>query len=305
MKTKKTSVDVYQIITDQIIAKLEQGIIPWKQPWSCIPPTNYVTQKPYRGINHLLLGMNAVEQPYYLTFKQASELGGRIRKGAKSEIVVFWQMRYFDSVQKGWKSLTPGEKQPSEGVVPLLRYYRVFNVADVEGIDFKFPMATPVGIEDDLSLDSLETGYEPLRRLPGLSLVTLCSGASYSPSKDTVYMPSYQNFLSTSVYFQTLYHEACHATGHQSRLAREGITKPVNFESERYRKEELIAELGACFLMSRKGFTITNNLDNSAAYIQSWLKNLRDDKKLIIEAAGKAQKAVDFIYPTEVTAGEG
>ena len=295
MSTKKQSVDIYQIVTDRIIEKMEAGVIPWKQPWlTGQTPLNFLTKKPYRGINQLLLGMSLHADPHFLTFKQAQQLGGHIKKGAKSEIVVFWQMRYFDERSRRWKNLGKQEQRPADAkVIPLLRYYRVFSILDTEGIEYT--PSQPAVMDQQGDLDDVETGYLPLRAIPEINLVTNHTGACYLPSQDDIYMPTITKFHSTAGYFGVLYHELTHATGHTSRLAREGITKKVNKHSERYAKEELIAELGSCFLMHHQGFQQEALLENSAAYIQSWLQHLRTDKKLIIEAAAQAQKALDYI----------
>ncbi|MEM6845846.1 MAG: zincin-like metallopeptidase domain-containing protein [Bacteroidota bacterium] len=295
MRTKKNSSDVYQIITDYIIRQLEQGIIPWKRPWRSVgTPRNFLTKKSYRGINLLLLGMNDYATPDYLTYKQAQQLGGHIKKGTKSQIVVFWQMRYYDEITKSWKNLTQQQTPPKGSkIVPLLRYYRVFNLEDTEGIDYTVPeMPEPT---QDLSTDQLAQAMLPAQALTGLQVICGGNRACYSPPLDTIYMPSIHHFHCTSAYVNTLYHELSHSTGHQDRLARVGITEAVNNRSERYAKEELIAELGSCFLMHHYGYNRKELLDNSAAYLQSWLGRLHNDKKLIVEAAAGAQKAVDYI----------
>lgn len=295
MRNKKKSVDVYQIITQRIIEKLESGMIPWKKPWhSHGTPKNYLTKKPYRGINLLLLGMSCYPAPYFLTFKQAQKLGGSVKRGSISEIVVFWQMRYYDEQSKSWKNASQESSIPQGSkIIPMLRYYRVFNIHDIEGIDYTFPPRAE--LQNDLQLDDLEAGYLPVRAIPKLTLKSHCHKACYSPRMDTIFMPSITDFKTTSGYFEVLYHELTHAVGSAERLARSGITGAVNKRSERYAKEELIAELGSCFLMNHFGFQQEATLENSAAYIEFWLGRLRNDKKLIVEAAAEAQKATDYI----------
>ena len=300
MCTKKTSSDVYQIDTDHIIRQLEQCLIHWKRPWRSLgTPRNFLTKKPYRGINLLLLGMNEYATPDYLTYKQAQQLGVHIKKGAKRQLEDIRQMRKYvagnqDETAKSWKNLTQQQTPPQGSkIVPLLRYYRVFNLEDTEGIDYTVPeMPEPT---QDLSIDELAQAMLPVQSLTGLTIVSGGNRACYSPPQDTIYMPSIHHFHSTSAYVDTLYHELSHSTGHQNRLARIGITEAVNNRSERYAKEELIAELGSCFLMHHYGYGRKELLDNSVAYLQSWLGRLRNDKKLIVEAAAGAQKAVDYI----------
>ena len=290
----KTPIDVYQIITDRITEKLSQGIIPWKRGYTTHIPQNYATKKPYRGINALLLGMTGHRHPYFLTYKQAQALGGHVMKGATSEIAVYYQMRYLDPIKNKWVSASDDKPLPKNcKVIPLLKYYRVFNIEDVA--DLEFDSSEQPTITDDLLLDDLEIGYQPFRSVTGLQLKTNYPKACYQPRLDTVCMPSIQHYHTTSGYFKTLYHELVHATGHENRLARAGVTDLIQFGSHNYSKEELIAELGSCFLMGIKGFANDEQLTNSAAYIDSWLKKLKDDKKFIVEAAAEAQKAVDYI----------
>lgn len=295
MRTKSQNpIDVYQIVTDQIIAKLSHGIIPWKRGYSTQAATNYATGKQYRGINALLLGMAGYQQPYFLTYKQAQALGGHVRKGAKSEIATYYQLRGYDPARNKWFTINNDTVVPAGSkVIPMLKYYRVFNIQDIDGIIFKLEERPT--ITDDLLLQDLEIGYQPLRDIPNLRLKTNYPEACYQPLLDAICMPGIHDFHKTSGYFKTLYHELIHATGHGDRLAREGITNLIAFGSHRYSKEELIAELGSCFLMTLKGFDNEEQMFNSTAYIQSWLHALKNDKKMIVEAAAEAQKAVDYI----------
>ena len=296
MPTQSKTNDVYQIITDRIIAKLQDGVIPWRQPWkSSTVPRNLLTGKPYRGVNLLLLASSVHRQPYYLTFNQAKQLGGRVRKGAKSEVVVFWQKRFFNKDTGKWCSLSgDAEVVTNMKIIPMLKYYRVFNISDIEGIDYQEVEENE--FDENALLDNLEVGYEPLRKLSGLKLATGYAIAFYQKFKDTVCMPNLEDFDTVTGYFQVLYHEVIHATGHESRLGRPGITDPIKFGTKRYSREELVAEVGSCFLMNRNGLDMSETIENSASYIDGWLRKLQDDKKVFIEAAGQAQKAVDYIY---------
>lgn len=286
--------DVYQIVTDQIIDKLSQGIIPWKRGYSTQAATNYATGKQYRGINALLLGMAGYQQPYFLTYKQAQALGGHVRKGAKSEIATYYQLRGYDPAKNKWFPVSDDTVIPAGSKkIPMLKYYRVFNIQDIDGIIFK--LEERPAITDDLLLQDLEIGYQPLRAIPDLQLKTNNPLACYDPLFDTIYMPALREFHKTSGYFKTLYHELIHATGHGNRLAREGITNLIAYGSHRYSVEELVAELGSCFLMTLNGFDNEEQMFNSTAYIQSWLHALKNDKKMIVVAATEAQKAVDYI----------
>ena len=293
MRTKTNTPDVYQIVTDQIIEKLSAGTIPWKQPWTHTAPCNYATKKPYRGINTLLLGMLGLKNPYFLTYKQAQQLGGQVKKGAKSHLVVFWQFRKFDAHQNKWSSAE--EAGPGQ-IIPFLKYYRVFAIQDVHGLDYRAEQTS--SLNEDTTLQDIERGHQLLEQFPKLTLKTNFDRASYSPGLDMIRMPSMHNFHSISGYFQVLYHELTHASGHPERLNRDGVAGAIQFGNGDYSKEELIAELGSCFLMNKIGFISENILENSASYIQHWLEVLQNDKKFLLEAAGKAQQAVDFIFPS-------
>ncbi|MEO0331951.1 MAG: zincin-like metallopeptidase domain-containing protein [Bacteroidota bacterium] len=294
-QSKSSRQDVYHIITNLIIEKLEQGVIPWKKSWSAQgPAANYVTKKPYRGINALLLNSLGLSNPYFLTFRQAQRLGGHIQKGAKSLPVVYWQW-YFLHKETGRK-LTEEEARVllSEEVErkAFLRYYRVFHIQDTEGIDLALPDIQPTELPEDL----LMRGFEPLHSMPQpVAVKTIRQQPYYHPRHDYINMPAMNSFASTEAYFQVLYHELTHATGHPKRLNRPGVSDPQPFGSWSYSQEELVAEMGASFLANLMNISSEAALDDAAAYIQGWLKVLRNDKRFIIEAAQKAQRAVDYI----------
>ena len=270
-------------------------MIPWKKSWSAQgPAANYVTKKPYRGINALLLNSLGLAQPYFLTFRQAQRLGGHIQKGAKSLPVVYWQW-YFSHKETGCK-LTEEEAQalPGQEVErkAFLRYYRVFPIQDTKGIDFAMPDTQPTEHPEDL----LMQGFEPLHSMPHpVAVKTIRQQPYYHPRHDYINMPAMNAFSSAESYFQVLYHELTHATGHPKRLNRPGVSDPQPFGSWSYSQEELVAEMGASFLANLMNISSEATLDDAAAYIQGWLKVLRNDKRLVIEAAQKAQRAVDYI----------
>lgn len=268
----KMGKSVYEIITEKIIEKLEAGTIPWRKPWTGGVPKSWNTQKPYRGINTMLLGGGE-----YITFKQAKKAGGKIKKGTKSEIVVFWK----------WIQ-TENDKGEKENI-PFLRYYNVFNINVVDGIESKSkdaktfehePMKESEAVIDGY-MDRPEIGWEDLQ-------------AYYKPSMDYINMPPLKHFENVHEYYSTIFHELVHSTGHKSRLNRSTLVKTAMFGSKEYSKEELIAEFGAAMLCGHVGID-NSTLDNSASYINSWLQRLKKDKKIIIQASSKAQKAVDHI----------
>lgn len=274
---------VAEIITEQIIDRLEAGTIPWRKPWTPLAgpgaPRNLVSGKPYRGINVLLLASQPFSSPYWLTFKQTQDKGGNIRKGEKGTAVVFWNWVEVEDTETG-----------EEKSIPFMRYYTVFNLEQTEGIE---DPPSPAAIEKPFSpIQAAENIIAAMPQCPEIRHIG--NQAYYKPSLDFVNMPQQATFHQEEGYYCTLFHELSHSTGHFSRLARKGVTEPIAFASHEYSKEELIAELTAAFLCAETGIEQIT-IDNSAAYIQSWLKELKNDKTLVILAAGQAQKATDFI----------
>ncbi|MEK6481666.1 zincin-like metallopeptidase domain-containing protein [Catalinimonas sp. 4WD22] len=288
--------DVYQMVTDIILEKLEQGVIPWKQSWSEQgPAANYLSKKPYRGINALLLNSLGFSHPYFLTFKQAQQLGGKIKKGSQALPIVYWQW-YFQHQQTGRKLTEEEAKSLPTAVVErkaFLRYYRVFNIQNIEGVTFDLPKHNQsIGANKD----KLMQGFKPLHTMPySVGIKTQSNTPFYHPQHDYINMPKMTSFPTTEAYFQVLYHELSHATGHPKRLNRKGGNTPQRFGSWSYSQEELIAEMGASFLSNLMGFQTEVELNDAASYIQGWLKVLHNDKRFVIEAAQQAQKAVDYI----------
>ncbi len=277
--------DVYQVITDRVITLLEQGVIPWQKPWQGgqTLPRNAVSGREYRGVNVFLLHAMSYASPYWLTFNQAKELGGTVRRGEKACPVVFW---------KWLESDDPADSRR----IPFLRYYSVFNVGQCDGIPAdKVP-----------SLDGTRREHSPIAEAEGI-VATMprrpeirggLDRAFYSPGADFVGMPAPESFRSAEDFYSVLFHELTHATGHASRLNRKGVAGTDGewsaFGSTPYAKEELVAEMGAAFLCGQAGI-VERTLDNSAAYVASWLQRLKDDRRLVVHAAAQAQKAADFI----------
>jgi len=280
--------DVYQVITDRIIALLEQNVVPWQKPWQGGDqmPRNLISGREYRGVNVFLLHALSYESPYWLTYKQAGELGGHVRKGERSCPVVFWKRLQVDS---------PSEPDGKKSI-PFLRYYSVFNVAQCEGIPAdKIPVQTGTQREH-CPITAAESIVSAMPKKPEIKHGG--GRACYSPSLDCVTMPLPEHFQSGQDYYSVLFHELTHSTGHASRLNRKGISGTDGewsaFGSTPYAKEELVAELGAAFLSGQAGI-VERTLDNSAAYVQSWLARLKEDNRLIVQASAQAQKAADFI----------
>jgi antirestriction protein ArdC len=273
--------DIAQIITDRIIAELEQGTAPWVKPWheDC-ESYNPVSGTVYRGLNQLWLGMMGLGRSNaWLTFKQASDAGLSVKKGSKGVPIVFWKPL----------SVTRKDSNGDEvqATLPLLKHYFVFNADDVEGATFSKQAGTLEG-----SIDSrVQSVIDRLQLANGMQVA---SAAYYQATKDLIGMPALSSFRSLADYHATLLHEAVHATGHVSRLDRKLANK---FGSEAYAFEELIAELGAAMLCMKTG--IDGQLQH-ASYIDSWLKVLKQDKNAIIKAASKAQAAMDYLIDTKV-----
>ena len=278
-------VDAYQVITDRIIGLLEQGVIPWQKPWQSgeMMPRNLISKKQYRGVNVFLLHAMMYENPFWLTFNQALELGGNVKKGEKACPVVFW--KWLDSKEAG-----------EARRIPFLRYYSVFNVAQCEGIPQDKVPAVNGSKREHTPIEQAEKIVAGMPKRPAIQ--QKWARAFYSPDGDFVGIPEIELFRSPEDYHSVLFHELTHATGHESRLNRKGVTGSDGlwsaFGSQSYSQEELVAEMGAAFLCGQAGI-VERTIDNSAAYVQAWLERLKDDRRLIVQAAAQAQKASDFI----------
>ena len=277
--------DTYTLVTDRIIAELEAGTIPWRKPWTCAQPAiSHTTGKAYSLLNQLLLGGRSGE---YLTFNQAAKEGGRVRKGEKASMVVFWKWLKIEDDDTG-----------EEKEVPFLRYYSVFHVDQCEGIAPRFRASEPSIITPAAANDAAENMIQDYLHRSGVRLVAHeSSEAFYRPSTDTVVLPLRTQFADTAEYYSTAFHELTHSTGHPKRLNR--ITETARFGSSSYSKEELCAELGASFLVNHLGLETIGNFRNNAAYIKHWLRVLKEDKRLLVTAAGQADKAVHLILGEE------
>ncbi len=281
--------DLYQKITDQIIAHLDKGVIPWRCPWKCstTPPQNMISKRPYRGINAFLLNLAPYKQPYWLTMRQVNHLGGHVRKDENATIIVFWKF-----LMKNDTDDIISDKSAKR--IPYLRYYYVFNIEQTVGINPKY-IPEPPTIEK-LDFQPLEAAEKIMANYPNPPATQYYDGgACYHPTFDLIKMPHPELFESVHEVYSTWLHEAVHSSGHSSRLNRPGLQN-INFGSQTYSYEELIAEMGASFLCAECG--IFNAVaENSAAYIQGWREKLREkeNKKWLIQAAGAAQKAADHI----------
>ena len=271
--------DIYAAVTDRIIEQMEQGIIPWQKPWVASGKAiSYGTGKPYSLLNQLMLGRPGE----YLTFKQCQKAGGKVRKGEKASMVVFWKWVEQEDEETGEK------KQ-----VPFLRYYNVFHIDQCEGVTPKQTTETAFPDGADTLAAAQDIIYDYLSREGVKLLHEEGDRAFYRPSTDEIVLPIRKQFMSTAEYYSTAFHELTHSTGHPSRLNR--LTQPSFFGSDDYSKEELVAEIGAAALVSHVGLETASSFRNSAAYIQNWLGVLKGDKRFIVSAAGRAEKAVNLI----------
>ncbi|KON83483.1 antirestriction protein [Sporosarcina globispora] len=266
--------NVYEIITERVIEQLAKGVIPWRKPWINGGAVSWKTQKPYRGINTFLL-----EAGEYATFKQIKEAGGKVKKGEKSHIVVFWNWLEKENEERG-----EIEK------IPYLRYYRVFEInSQVEGLESKRKEI----VFDHDPIEKAEEIYKGYINGPDYTFYP--GRAVYYPTLDKINCPPLKDFLKAEEYYSTLFHEMVHSTGHKRRLARPGVvTDNVAFGDEVYSKEELVAEMGAAMLCGIAGID-NSTIENSASYIHSWIRNLKDDSRMVVQAAALAQKAADTI----------
>lgn len=333
------NIDVYEKITAQIVAQLQAGVIPWQKTWASSDeaPRNFVSKKPYRGINIFLLGMQGCSSPYWMTYKQAAETAynawrkrndlkesmtarktyqrlkqadvgeafdpakhkGGVRKCEKATPIVFWKILKFEDAQAPRKkSGKMGEK-----TIPLLRYYNVFNVDQMDGLDLPVidkPEPDYCHLPEHKRGDAnTQRAEQIVKAMPNPPSIKHGGGrAYYSPSEDHVQLPLEETFVTAENYYATAFHELVHSTGHKDRCKRDEIMKIDSFGSETYSREELVAEMGAAMLCGVARID-SKVIDNSAAYIQSWLKRLEDDPKLLVSAAGQAQKAADYILDTK------
>lgn len=281
------AVNVYQIITDRIIDEMSKGIIPWQRPWHGTKDgaVSYETGRPYSFLNQMLLGRPGE----WLTFNQVKKLGGKIKKGAKSGMVTFVKT-YLKKAQDGVAE--NGEHNEEKGFV--LRYYNVFHIDDCEGIKSKIESKI-----EDSALEPIDeadkVASEYVEREDTLKLVVKASNSAYySPSTDTVVVPQLEQYQEVEEYYSTLFHELVHSTGISKRCDR-GLGKIAGKKSEEYSREELVAEIGSAMICNQLGIDSEKAFKNSVAYLQSWLRELQNDNRMIVWAASRAEKAVKYI----------
>jgi antirestriction protein ArdC len=286
MKKTKKGISIAELkknLTNKIINKLEQGIIPWRREWHGLLSGAYsrTTKRPYSFINQMLLSRKGE----YLTFAEVKKLGGYVKKGAKAEQVVFYRPYNIKEID----DLTGEEVIKT---IPLLKYYNVFHISDCVGIK---PLDIKSKLKNDF--DPVEEAENIIKSYVTKENITLLhkgqNRAYYKPTTDTVVLPLKEQFTSEGAYYSTAFHELMHSTGHKKRLNR--LTDLAMFGSETYSKEELVAEVGAGLMMSYLGIETDKTFNNTVAYIQSWIKALKNDTSMIFYAAAKAEKAFNLI----------
>lgn len=274
--------DVYKMVTERIINQLENGIIPWRKPWvSGIEGAyNRISKKQYSILNQLLLKKSGE----YATLKQWSQLGGKVRRGEKSEFVVFWKLQ----------EETRKDEDGNEHIImiPLLRYYNVFHISQIDGVEpmksNRFFETKPIERVEEVFYDYLKREYINLT-------MEQSNAAFYNPRTDSITLPELRQFARAEDFYSTAFHEAVHSTLKAKRCDREADNIKAYFGSENYSKEELIAEIGSASILNYLGIETSETFQNSTAYIQSWIEVLQNDRKFIVSASGKAEKAVKYI----------
>ena len=282
--------DVMTIVTDRIIAALEKGCVPWRKPWhsSGRGAYNRITGKQYSLLNQMMLA----HEGEYASFKQWTALGGKVKKGSKSEIVVFW--KWPEDIQKEEDPDDSDIQENKKKKGPVLRYYPVFHISQVEDVEPLKRTETTY-----FKHDPIEEAEIVLTHYVSRESIKYDAGeyaeAYYSPKWDLIHVPCLRLYENPEEYYGTAFHEAIHSTGAEHRLKRDGI-KRIRFGSESYGREELVAEIGSAYIMSILGMETDNSFNNSASYIQNWLSALKNDRRMIVVAAGQAQKAANFIF---------
>jgi antirestriction protein ArdC len=291
-KPKKS---VPEIILEQILEHLSNGVVPWRIPWNMPagPMSNLNSKKAYRGANVFLTAVAAMSRGFksrwWLTWKQVEKKGGKVKDGQQKQytMVTFWKW-----IEK--EDETTGKKKK----IPFLRYYRIYNLDQIEGIE------DPDGSLDQIAFNPLEKCDEVGQGYKGAPEIKHNEQrAYYSPQLDYINLPEPSSFKSVAAFYATKFHEMVHSTGHKSRLDRKGIAEMDGFGTRRYSREELIAEIGAAFLCGHCGID-NATLEDSASYIKHWSKTLKDDPKLIFQCAAAAQKGMDLILGESHNGGE-
>jgi len=288
MKTQTNTTRQYlhpkqQEVLNRIIELLENGNLKWLKCWANGSFKNYITKKDYNGINIFILNINNIIQnftsPYYLTFLQIKKLNAHLKKDSKSTAIFYYEInkREIENKDTGLKEIK---------TYPILKCYNVFNIEQ-----------TNIIIKEDENkkdLKPIEKCEQIIFNYKDKPIIEVGLNPCYIPIEDKIKIPNITNFIGVEEYYSTFYHELSHSTGHEKRLKREGITTPTQFKTDLYSKEEVIAELSTAFLCASANID-NNTLNNSTAYINGWLQNLREDKTFLFKVIKDAQKSSNYI----------
>lgn len=294
------SKNAYEVVADSIISQLENDVAPWRKEWvsSGYTPLSMSSKKRYNGMNHWLLSFSAMAKgynsPWWGTYKQITEQGGVVRKGEKGTPVVLWKK--FDTTTE-----TNGAETTKSAVI--MRYFTVFSAEQAEWENGEPKYETLTARDQVQVIASAQKIVDTYVSREALTYQFGGDRAFYSPSRDLIQLPEQISFTSDEAFYATAFHEIGHSTGHKTRLKREGVMENHYFGSADYSEEELVAEFTSAFLSAETG-VLPATLDNSTAYIKSWLKVLKNDPKMLVKAVGKAQKAANYIIGVEKEVGE-
>ena len=274
---------VYDIITNQILDKLKAGVVPWRKPWTAGVPKNAITKKTYRGFNIWRLGSEGYNNPHWASFKQVQKLGGSVIKKQHATMIIYWKLLEFEDKKSG-----------EEKKVPMLRYHNMFNIEQTTLCDDeRFEIVK----NDNDPIEACESIINNYKNGPEITHAD-SARAFFEHNADIINMPDIGLFDTSEDYYSTLFHEATHSTGHHTRLKRREPGEKRTMKDPKYWFEEIIAELGAAMLGGETGIDFFT-LDNSASYIDGYIKALENDPKVFIQAASAAQKAVEYIKGVE------
>jgi len=287
--------DVYTIVTEKIISLLQEGVVPWRQPWVASGlPRNLISRKPYRGVNVFLLSASKFCSPYWLTIRQVAQLSGYIRKGEKGTLIVYWKIE-----KRERADIDTQEIEEDRRTRFLLRYYRIWNLEQCDlpqKVLSKLPMTE---VHEHFPIEATEQIVSAMPLRP--EIVRAGSKAFYNLANDRITLPPSRLFVSPEEEACTTLHEISHASGHPKRLNRPSITEAAPFGSPTYSFEEIVAEMSAAYLCAEAGISPAV-IQNEAAYIQGWLAQLRSDRHMVVRAAAHAQRAADYILGRTTTA---
>ena len=292
---KNSNFDLYQVITDKILDEIEKtGKLNWVKEWKTkrgtnVFPMNGISKKRYEGINFFLLSMHDYVNPYWLTYKQVEQLGGNVRKGEKSTMIVFWKLNEYTKTNEA-------TQKDEVKKVPILRYYNVFNVEQCENVTIKADEVPEVEYNDNEKIDIAQNIVESYQMREAINYdIKESDRAYYRPSTDSITMPLIGQFNSSQSFYSTFFHEISHSTGHKKRLNRKEVVETTYFGSCDYGTEELTAELTSAFICAEIGISNESTERNSVAYLKNWKNAIKGDKKLFLMASQRASKSAKYI----------